>query len=56
METGVIDSRAILSRFLAQDCDALYMIEPFEPWRTRFAAMTAQEAVQTAADVFARLV
>ena len=56
METGVIDSRAILSRFLAQNCDALYMIEPFEPWRTRFAAMTAQEAVQTAADVFARLV
>lgn len=55
METGVIDSRAILRRFLAQDCDALYMIEPFEPSRTRFAAMTAQQAVQAAADVFARL-
>ena len=55
METGVIDSRAILRRFLEQDCDALYMIEPFEPSRTRFAAMTAQQAVQAAADVFARL-
>ena len=31
------------------------MIEPFEPSRTRFAAMTAQQAVQAAADVFARL-
>lgn len=55
METGVIDSRAILGKFQGQSCDALYMIEPFEPARTRFAAMTAQQAVETVASVFARL-
>lgn len=55
METGVINSREILARFKAAENNALYMIEPFEPSRTRFHDMTAQEAVRTAAEVFARL-
>ncbi|MBR5871428.1 MAG: sugar phosphate isomerase/epimerase [Clostridia bacterium] len=52
METGVIDTRDILRRFRATPNDALYMIEPFEPGRTRFHAMTAEEAVAAAAEVF----
>ncbi len=52
METGVIDAADILRRFKASQNDALYMIEPFEPGRTRFHAMTAEEAVSAAADVF----
>ena len=55
LETGVIDSREILACFKAQENDALYMIEPFEPSRTRFHAMAAEEAVCTAAEVFRRL-
>lgn len=55
LETGAIDSRRVLSVFKALPNDALYMIEPFEPWRTRFREMTAEEGVRTAADVFARL-
>ena len=31
------------------------MIEPFEPARTRFAAMSAEEAVDAAAAVFRKL-
>lgn len=52
METGVIDSREILARFRAHGTDALYMIEPFEPSRTRFHSMSAEEAVAAAAGVF----
>lgn len=55
METGVIDSRDILRRFEATGSNALYMIEPFEPSRTLFNKMTADEAVRTAAEIFARL-
>ena len=55
METGVINAADILRRFKASPNDALYMIEPFEPGRTRFHAMTAEEAVSAAADVFAEL-
>ncbi len=55
METGVIDTRAILNLFKAHENNALYMIEPFEPWRARFNAMTAEEAVAKAAEVFAAL-
>lgn len=55
METGVIDSRAILARFKARPNDALYMIEPFEPSRTRFSTMTAAEGVAEAARTFALL-
>ena len=55
LETGVIDSRRILSCLKAQPNDALYMIEPFEPHRTRFHDMSAEEAVRAAAEVFARL-
>ena len=55
METGVINTHDILRRFRASSNDALYMIEPFEPGRTRFHAMTAEEAVTTAAEVFAAL-
>ena len=55
METGVIDSRAILSLFLQKESDALYMIEPFEPGRTLFGAMDAETAVKTAAEFFSRI-
>ncbi len=55
MESGVIDSRAILARFNAHPNNALYMIEPFEPNRTRFHAMSAEEAVSEAAGVFKKL-
>lgn len=50
METGVIDSRRILRRFKAAGSDALYMIEPFEPARTRFHGMDPEEAVKAASD------
>ncbi len=55
METGVIDSRDILRRFMAHPNDALYMIEPFEPGRSKFHAMSAEEGVRTAAEIFAVL-
>ena len=55
METGIIDTRDILARFKAAGNDALYMIEPFEPARTRFHDMTPEAAVAEAAAVFARL-
>ena len=55
METGIIDARDILARFKANPNDALYMIEPFEPARTRFFGMTPEAAVAEAAEVFARL-
>ena len=51
MESGVIDSADILKRFMASPNDALYMIEPFEPGRTFFHAMTAEEAVRRAAEI-----
>ena len=55
METGLIDSGAILGRFRKLSGDALYMIEPFEPARTRFHAMTAGEAVRAASDAMKRV-
>ncbi|MBQ9716669.1 MAG: sugar phosphate isomerase/epimerase [Clostridia bacterium] len=55
METGVIDSRDILRRFMAHPNDALYMIEPFEPGRSKFHAMSAEEGVRTASDIFTAL-
>lgn len=53
METGVIDARMILRMFKERENDALYMIEPFEPGRTLFHSMNAQEAVEKAAQIFA---
>ena len=55
MESGVIDTADILRRFKATANDALYMIEPFEPGHTRFRAMSAEEAVRYAAELFAKL-
>ena len=55
METGVIDSRDILARFTAKGGDALYVIEPFEPGRTHFHALSAEDAVREAAEIFARV-
>ncbi len=55
LETGVIDSRAILARFNSHPNNALYMIEPFEPNRTKFHAMSPEEAVSNAAEVFKKL-
>ncbi len=50
METGVIDSKHILKRFKDINADALYMIEPFEPARTRFHEMGPNDAVKAAND------
>ena len=55
METGVIDSRAVFRRLNTKDCGALCMIEPFEPGRTHFHALTPEAAVREAAALFARL-
>ena len=55
METGVIDSRGILRRFREQGADALYMIEPFEPARTRFRGMSPADAVGEAGEVMRRV-
>lgn len=55
LETGVIDARRALSCLKARENDALYMIEPFEPSRTRFHALSAEAAVREAAEIFARL-
>ncbi|MDO4740076.1 MAG: TIM barrel protein [Eubacteriales bacterium] len=55
MESGVIDARAVLQALRPAAGDALYMIEPFEPARSAFAAMTAEQAVRTAAEIFARV-
>lgn len=55
METGIIDSRMILSRFIAAGADVPYIIEPFEPARTRFHALSAEDAVALAAEVFGRV-
>lgn len=55
METGIIDSREILARFASKGSDALYMIEPFEPGRTHFHALSAEDAVREAVEIFARV-
>lgn len=55
METGMIDSAAILRRFKKLSGDALYMIEPFEPARTRFHGMRAEEAVTAASDAMKKV-
>ena len=55
METGVIDSRGLFRRFRAAGADALYMIEPFEPARTKFRAMSPEEAVRTAAETMEKV-
>ncbi|MCQ2432899.1 MAG: sugar phosphate isomerase/epimerase [Clostridia bacterium] len=55
LEDGVIDTRDILARFKAAPNDALYMIEPFEPGRTRFHGMEPEAAVRLAAEIFAKL-
>lgn len=54
-ETGVIDARAVLARFRGRHSSALYMAEPFEPWRTRLGQMTAEEAVRTASQALSRV-
>ncbi len=54
-ETGIIDAKTVLARFRRHPGNALYMAEPFEPWRTRLAGMTAEEAVRTAAQALARV-
>ncbi len=53
METGVMDSRAVFRRLNTKDCGALCMIEPFEPGRTHFHALTPEAAVREAAALFA---
>lgn len=55
MDTGVINSKEIMRRFQSRGSDALFMIEPFEPERTRFSKMSAEEAVNTATAVMKRL-
>lgn len=55
LETGVIDAKAVCARFRAAGYAGPCMIEPFEPARTRFAAMSAEEAVDAAGAVFRKL-
>ena len=55
LETGVIDTRRILSVLKAHSNDALYMIEPFEPHCSRFHELPAAEAVREAGEIFTRL-
>ena len=55
METGVIDSRSILERFRKRGSDALYMIEPFEPGRTIFHALSPAEAAERAEKILLRV-
>ena len=54
-ETGVIDAGTVLERFKRRGSSALYMAEPFEPWRTRLGAMTAEEAVSAVSRAIDRL-
>ena len=55
METGVIDSRAILRGFREAGSDALFMIEPFEPGRTLFHALSPEEAARRAGEILRRV-
>ena len=55
METGVIDSRSILRRFRERGADVLYMIEPFEPGRTIFHALSPAEAASRAEEIMRRV-
>lgn len=55
METGIINTKEILSRFRAKENNALYMIEPFEPGRSHFGTLSAEQAVKKAAEIFARV-
>ncbi len=55
METGLIDAGEVCARFRAGGFTGPRMIEPFEPGRTLFAAMSAQEAVRKVASLFARV-
>lgn len=55
METGVIDTRDLCARFAAAGHAGPCMIEPFEPGRTHFAALSAAQAVDEAAAVFRTL-
>lgn len=51
--TGVIDVKSVLSRLKRHPSSALYMTEPFEPWRTQLGAMTAEDAVRTVSEAMA---
>ena len=55
LETGVIDAAEVCARFRAGGFDGPRMIEPFEPGRTLFAAMSAKEAVRKVAALFAQM-
>ena len=55
LETGVIDTRRVLACLRARENDALYMIEPFEPSRSRFHELSAEAAVREVAGIFERL-
>ncbi len=53
--SGVIDAKTVLARFRSHPNNALYMAEPFEPWRTKLGSMTAEEAVRTVSEAIARV-
>ena len=55
MDSGIIDTRGLLARFNKPGCDALYMIEPFQPAAGYFGTLSPEEAVRQAAEVFARV-
>lgn len=56
LETGIIDSKGVLSRFLRHKSDALYVAEPFDPWKSRFREMEPEEAIRRVSAILDKVV
>lgn len=54
-ETGVINAKAVLTRFRSHPSSALYMAEPFKPWGDRLHDMPAEDAVKTVSEALAKV-
>lgn len=55
LETGIIDSKRILSSFQKHTSSALYVVEPFDPWRGRFREMETEEAIRLVSAALSRV-
>ncbi len=55
LETGIIDAKGVLSRFSRHKSDALYVVEPFDPWKSRFREMETEKAVRLASAALSRV-
>jgi sugar phosphate isomerase/epimerase len=51
LETGIIDTRAVLGILKQLDCDAPVIAEPFMPWTKRFKEMGVEAASKHVAQV-----